>query len=299
MSTTPDYDAHESNQSTRNREDFLVHTCKRFEGRVALITGAARGQGRNHAVRLAEEGADVVLLDACQEVETLGYDLATPTDLEETARLASAAGARVIAEQVDVRDTAALEGLVSQTMTSFGRLDVVLANAGIAGSFPIADLTDAIWQDMIDINLTGVFRTVRATVPHLGPGGSIVITSSIAGMKGLANNTHYTAAKHGVVGLMRSLANEVAPQGIRVNCVNPTNVDTRMLFNDAIYRLFRPDLESPGREDVEDIMKGMHPLPTGWVDVDDVSNAVLFLASDEARHVTGVALPVDAGALIQ
>jgi (+)-trans-carveol dehydrogenase len=270
----------------------------RFDGKVALVTGAARGQGRNHALRLAEEGADLVLVDACQDVETLGYDLATPADLEETARLVKAAGARVIAEQVDVRDGAALDAVVARTIAELGRLDVVVANAGIAGSFAIADLTDAIWQDMIDINLTGVFKTVRATVPHLGSGGSIVITSSIAGMKGLANNTHYTAAKHGVMGLMRSLANEVAPRGIRVNCVNPTNVDTRMLFNDAIYKLFRPDLESPAREDVEEIMRGMHPLPTGWVEVDDVSNAVLFLASDEARFVTGVALPVDAGATI-
>lgn len=271
----------------------------RFTGKVALVTGAARGQGRNHALRLAEEGADVVLVDSCQDVDTLGYDLATPSDLEETTRLVKAAGARVIAEQVDVRDSAALDAVVARTVQELGRLDVVVANAGIAGSFPIEELTDAIWQDMIDINLTGVFRTVRAAVPHLGSGGAIVITSSIAGMKGLANNTHYTAAKHGVMGLMRSLANEVAPRGIRVNCVNPTNVDTRMLFNDAIYRLFRPDLDSPAREDVEDIMRGMHPLPTGWVEVDDVSNAVLFLASDEARFVTGVALPVDAGATIQ
>lgn len=271
----------------------------RFVGKVALVTGAARGQGRNHALRLAEEGADVVLVDACRDVETLGYDLATPADLEETTRLVKAAGGRVITEKVDVRDSAALDAVVARTVQEFGRLDVVVANAGIAGSFPIAELTDAIWQDMIDINLTGVFKTVRAAVPHLGSGCAIVITSSIAGMKGLANNTHYTAAKHGVMGLMRSLANEVAPRGIRVNCVNPTNVDTRMLFNDAIYRLFRPDLDSPAREDVEDIMRGMHPLPTGWVEVDDVSNAVLFLASDEARFVTGVALPVDAGATIQ
>ena len=271
----------------------------RFEGKVAFVSGAARGQGRNHALRLAEEGADLVVVDACQDVETLGYDLATPEDLAETVRLVEAAGAKVVADRVDVRDTAALDAVVRRGLAELGRLDVVVANAGIAGSFPITELTDDIWQDMIDINLTGVFKTVRATVPHLGSGGSVVITSSIAGMKGLANNTHYTAAKHGVMGLMRSLANEVAPRGVRVNCVNPTNVDTRMLFNDAIYRLFRPDLEAPAREDVEEIMQGMHPMATGWVEVDDVSNAVLFLASEEARYITGVALPVDAGATIQ
>jgi (+)-trans-carveol dehydrogenase len=271
----------------------------RFTGKVALVTGAARGQGRNHALRLAQEGSDLVLVDVCQEVETIGYDLASPGDLEETVRLVKAAGARVIAEQIDVRDSAALDAVTSRAMQELGRLDVVVANAGIAGSLPITELTDSVWQDMIDINLTGVFKTIRAAVPYLESGAAIVITSSIAGMKGLANNTHYTAAKHGVMGLMRSLANEVAPRGIRVNCVNPTNVDTRMLFNDAIYRLFRPDLESPAREDVEEMMRGMHPLPTGWVEVDDVSNAVLFLASEEARYVTGVALPIDAGATIQ
>jgi (+)-trans-carveol dehydrogenase len=271
----------------------------RFTGKVALVTGAARGQGRNHALRLAQEGSDLVLVDVCQEVETIGYDLATPDDLEETVRLVKAAGARVIAEQIDVRDSAALDAVTSRALQELGRLDVVVANAGIAGSLPITEVTDSVWQDMIDINLTGVFKTIRAAVPYLESGAAIVITSSIAGMKGLANNTHYTAAKHGVMGLMRSLANEVAPRGIRVNCVNPTNVDTRMLFNDAIYRLFRPDLESPAREDVEEMMRGMHPLPTGWVEVDDVSNAVLFLASEEARYVTGVALPIDAGATIQ
>ena len=272
---------------------------ERFAGKVAFVTGAARGQGRNHAVRLAREGADLILADACADVASIGYDLATEADLAETVKLVEAEGRRVVAERVDVRDGAAVRALVDRGVAELGRLDVVLANAGIAGSEPMVDMADATWQDMIDINLTGVFKTIRAALPHLTAGSAIVITSSIAGFKGLANNTHYTAAKHGVMGIMRALANEVGPQGIRVNCVNPTNVDTRMLFNDAIYRLFRPDLEAPAREDVEEIMKGMHVLDRGWVELDDVSNAVLFLASEDARYVTGVALPVDAGALIR
>ncbi|RBY83660.1 SDR family mycofactocin-dependent oxidoreductase [Geodermatophilus sp. TF02-6] len=269
----------------------------RFEGKVAFVTGAARGQGRNHAVRLAEEGADVVALDICSGIGSIGYDLATPADLAETVRQVERLDRRVVAGEVDVRDGAAVRGLLDEAVAELGRLDVVVGNAGIAGSAPLVELSDEAWADMIGTNLTGVFQTCRAAVPHLGRGGSIVLTSSIAGVKGLPNNAHYTAAKHGVMGLMRALANELAPSGIRVNCVNPTNVDTRMLFNDAIYRLFRPDLEHPGRGDVEDIMRGMHPMDTGWVEPDDVSNAVLFLASDEARYITGAALPVDAGAL--
>ncbi len=272
---------------------------QRFAGKVAFITGAARGQGRNHAVRLAREGADLILADACADVASIGYDLATEADLAETGKLVEGEGRRVVSDRVDVREGAAVRALVDRGVAELGRLDVVIANAGIAGSEPMADMSDATWQDMIDINLTGVFKTIRAALPHLTAGSSVVITSSIAGMKGLANNTHYTAAKHGVIGIMRALANEVGPQGIRVNCVNPTNVDTRMLFNDAIYRLFRPDLEMPGRADVEDSMKDMHALDRGWVESDDVSNAVLFLASEEARFITGAALPIDAGALIR
>lgn len=272
---------------------------QRFQGKVAFVTGAARGQGRNHALRLAQEGADVVLADACADVATVGYALATEEDLAETVRLVEQQDRRAVAGRVDVRDGAALRELVGRGVAELGRLDVVVANAGVGGSAPMAEMSDETWQDMIDINLTGVFKTVRAALPHLSAGASIVLTGSIAAAKGLPNNTHYTAAKHGLVGIMRALANEVAPQGIRVNCVNPTNVDTPLLFNDAIYKLFRPDLEAPGKDDVVDIMRGMHALDTGWVEPDDVSNAVLFLASDEARFVTGAMLPVDAGALIR
>lgn len=270
---------------------------RRFEGKVAFVTGAARGQGRNHALRLAEEGADLILLDACSDVSSIGYELATLAEFEETVAAVEARDRRVVHAPVDVRDGVAVQALVDRGVAELGRLDVVVANAGIAGSAPLAELSDQAWQDMIDINLTGVFKTCRAVVSHLGGGGSIVLVSSIAGLKGLPNNTHYTAAKHGVVGFMRSLANELGPSGVRVNCVNPTNVNTRMLFNDAIYRLFLPDEQAPGRAQVEPLLFGMHALPRGWVEPDDVSNAVLFLASDEARFITGITLPIDAGAV--
>lgn len=275
---------------------------KEYEGKVAFVTGAARGQGRNHAVRLAREGADVIALDLCAPVGGAPYDMATLDDLDETVRLVEAEGRAIHAEQADVRDSDAVASVLARGVERFGRLDVVVANAGIAGSYGVEDLTDAIWRDMIDINLTGVWNTVKASVPHIrssGHGGSIVLISSIAGLKGLPNNAHYAAAKHGVLGIMRSLANELGPEGIRVNAVLPTNVDTRMLLNDAIYKLFLPDAENPTREDVEPLFHGMHALDVGFVQPDDVSNAVLFLGSDKSRYVTGIAMPIDAGALIK
>lgn len=271
-------------------------------GRVAVVTGAARGQGRNHAVRFARQGVDVIGIDRCAPVDGAPYDMAVPEDLAETERLVAEAGARMVAVEADVRDPAALAEALRRGVDEFGRLDIVVANAGIAGSYAVADLTDEIWRDMIDINLTGVWNTVKAALPHVragGRGGSIVLISSIAGLKGLPNNAHYAAAKHGVLGIMRSLANELGPEGIRVNAILPTNVDTRMLLNDAIYKLFLPDSPAPTREDIEPMLHGMHALDVPFVEADDVSNAVLFLTGPQARYVTGVALPIDAGALVK
>ncbi|NCL77191.1 mycofactocin-coupled SDR family oxidoreductase [Rhodococcus sp. YH1] len=273
-----------------------------FDGMVAFVTGAARGQGRNHAVRLAREGADIIAIDLCAPVQGAPYDMATRADLDETVRLVQAEGQQIVATEADVRDSAAVAKAVATGVERFGRLDVVVANAGIAGSYPVEDLTDEIWRDMIDINLTGVWNTVKASVPHLragGRGGSIVLISSIAGLKGLPNNAHYAAAKHGVLGVMRSLANELGPEGIRVNAVLPTNVETRMLLNDAIYKLFLPDEPQPTREQVEPLLHGMHALDVPFVQPDDVSNAVLFLAGAESRYVTGITMPIDAGALVK
>lgn len=274
----------------------------RFEGRVVLITGAARGQGRNHALRFAAEGADIIAVDACADVDTVGYDLATEEDLAETVRLVEKADRRIVASKTDVRNLDDLKAAVDAGVAELGRLDVVVANAGIAGSGSTHELSAQNWHNMIETNLTGVWNTTTAATPHIlagGRGGSMVLISSVAGTKGLPYNAHYTAAKHGVVGLMKSLANELGPQNIRVNTVNPTNVDTRMLLNDAIYKLFLPDEEAPTREQVVPLLHGMHVLDIPYVQVDDVSNVVLFLAGDESRYVTGISVPVDAGVLIK
>lgn len=272
----------------------------RLAGRVALITGAARGQGRSHAVRIAEEGGDVIVLDVARDLGVTNYGLATPEDLQTTIDQVRALGGRVSSAQVDVRDAAGLREAVAAGIDALGRLDIVVANAAIAGNGTVTGISDDEWQNIIDINLTGVWNTVRATVDHLsGPTGSIILINSIAGVKGLPLNSHYTAAKHGVIGLMRSWAAELGPSGIRVNAVLPTTVATPMLHNPATYRLFVPDEEEPTREQAVAVMRGMHVLPIGEVEPVDISNAVVFLASDEARYITGVALPVDGGALIK
>ncbi len=274
----------------------------RLEGKVAFITGAARGQGRSHAVRLAQEGADIIAVDLCAQMSSVGYPMATEEDLAETVRQVEALDRRIVASVADVRDSAALKGAVDEGVAQLGRLDIVLANAGIATFAPVEDLTDDMWDEMIAVNLTGVFKTVRAAVPHLkagGRGGAIVLTSSTAGIKGLANLAHYVAAKHGVVGLVKTLANELGPDMIRVNSVHPTSVNTDMIHNEETYALFRPD--KPGsevtREEAGESFKAMNILPVEWVEPVDISNAILFLVSDEGRYVTGVQLPVDAGSV--
>ncbi len=269
-----------------------------LDGKVAFITGAARGQGRSHAVRLAQEGADVVVSDACTGVAAAGYAMPTLEDLEHTAELVRQEGRRAIARQVDVRDLAGLEGLVDEARREFGRLDIVAANAGIASYGAALDLTAEVWGEVLDINLTGVWQTVRATVPLMiegGTGGSVILTSSAAGAIGLPGLVHYVSAKHGVVGMMKALANEFGQHRIRVNAVLPGTVNTDMAANDATYKLFRPDLEHPTVEDCDEFMRGLNLLPVAWLEAIDISNAVVWLASDQARYVTGVALPIDAG----
>jgi SDR family mycofactocin-dependent oxidoreductase len=271
----------------------------RVKGKVAFITGAARGQGRSHALRLAEEGADIVAVDVCDNIRNVAYAGATAEDLAETVRQVEALGRRILAVKADVRDLSALQVAADEGMSRFGRLDVVVANAGISSTFrATADLSEEEWRDMLDINLTGVWLTTKVTVPHLlagGSGGSIVLTSSAAGLRSYPNIAHYASSKHGVVGLMRTLALELGPSGIRVNSIHPTQVDTAMIMNDAMFRLLRPELASPTRDDMAPISQAMHALPMPWVQPEDISNAVLFLASEEARCITGVALPIDAG----
>ncbi len=274
---------------------------RRFEGRVAFVTGAAKGQGRSHALALAAEGADLVLLDVAADIPATRYSQGTPEQLAETAHLAQELGARVVSRAGDVRDRSAVDGVVAEGLERFGRLDVVLANAGIIQLKPALELTDDDWDTMIGVNLTGVWNTVRAGLrPMLVQGsGSIVMTSSAAGVKGPPNMAHYAAAKAGVLGLMRSLANEAGPAGVRVNAVLPTTVDTDMVHWPEAYALFRPDLAEPGRADVEPVFASLNVLPVPWIEASDVTNAVLWLAGDEARYVHGVALPVDAGTVIK
>ncbi len=272
----------------------------RVEGKVAFVTGAARGQGRSHAVRLAQEGADIIAVDIAEDIESVKrfYHGATEADLAETVRQVEELDRRIVATKTDVRDYPALKQALEDGVAQLGRLDIVAANAGI---FIFGDKTDEVterdWDDVIDVNLTGVWHSVKAAIPHLraAGGGSIVITSSSAGLKGFANIAPYVASKHAVVGLMRTLANELAPDMIRVNSVHPTGVATDMILNEATYRLFAPDIENPTKEQAAEVFQAMNALPIPWVEPVDISNAVLWLASDEARYVTGVTLPVDAG----
>jgi SDR family mycofactocin-dependent oxidoreductase len=275
----------------------------RVEGKVAFISGAARGQGRSHAARLAQEGADVIAIDVCGPIDNLSYPHSTPEDLAETADLVKGLNRRIVTALVDVRDYDALKSAVDSGVEQLGRLDIIVANAGVGtDGRKLHKIRENVWQDMIDINLSGGWHTVKAGVPHVlsgGRGGSIVLTSSVGGRKAYPNTGHYIAAKHGVIGLMRAFAVELGPQMIRVNSVLPTQVSTTMLMNEQTYHLFRPDLPEPGPEDFAPISQMMHTLPVPWVDAADISNAVLFLASDESRYITGVSLPVDAGSLLK
>lgn len=275
----------------------------RVEGKVAFITGAARGQGRSHAVRLAQEGADIIALDVCTQLDGVSFPMSTPEDLAETVTLVEAEDRRIVAGQVDVRDFDEMKDLVDRGVAELGRLDIVAANAGLGSDgAPLSLMDRKTWQDTIDVNLTGVWQTVKAAVPHIvagGRGGAIVLTSSVGGLKAYPNVGHYVASKHGVVGLMRTLAIELAPDRIRVNSVHPTQVDTPMLMHEGTYRMFRPDLENPGKDDMAVVSQMMNTFPVPWVEALDISNAVLFFASDEGRYVTGVPLPVDAGAMLK
>jgi (+)-trans-carveol dehydrogenase len=275
----------------------------RVEGKVAFITGAARGQGRSHAVRLAQEGADIIAIDICKPIETVQIPLSSPEDLAETADLVKGQNRRIYTAEVDVRDYDALKAAVDAGVEQLGRLDIIVANAGIGNGGATLDKTsERDWTDMIDVNLAGVWKTVKAGVPHIlagGRGGSIILTSSVGGLKAYPHTGHYVAAKHGVVGLMRTFAVELGQYNIRVNSVHPTNVNTPLFMNEGTMKMFRPDLENPGPEDFAPVAQMMHVLPIGWVEPEDISNAVLFLASDEARYVTGVTLPIDAGSCLK
>ena len=274
------------------QEEEARQVAGKLEGKVAFITGAARGQGRSHAIRLAREGADIIAVDLCGQIDTVPYPMATPADLAETVKEVEALDRRILAREADVRDEAGLRAAFEAGVAELGPVDIVLANAGIA---PMSlHETHGAWQDAIDVNLTGVFNTVETAIPSMierGAGGAIVLTSSTAGINGIGGPTRgglgYTAAKHGVVGLMRSYANNLAPHSIRVNSVHPTGVNTPMVVNEAMQEFLEHD------PSLSNAMANALPVP--MVEPVDISNAILWLVSDDARYVTGVTLPVDAG----
>jgi len=271
-----------------------------LDGKVAFVTGAARGQGRSHARRLAEEGADIIAIDACATPDWLSYPLATEADLAQTVKVVESLDRRIVARRADVRDLGAVRAALAAGVAELGgRLDIVCANAAIISQpGPTWEIDLGQWRELVDVTLTGVFVTVKAAIPHMiaaGNGGCVVLTSSGAALISGAGLADYKAAKAGVLSLTRTLACELAGHFIRVNAICPTAVDTPMIQNERLYRLFRPDLDNPGKEDVKAGFQAMNLLPIPWIDPVDVSNAIVWLASDAARYVTGVTLPVDAG----
>lgn len=278
----------------------------RVQGKVAFVTGAGRGQGRSHAVRLAEEGADIIAVDMCQDVATTKYPLATPEDLQETVRLVEKLDRRIVAVQADVREAAQLRAAVDQGLAELGRLDIVVAQAGIAplgGEPPLQA-----WTDVVNTNLIGTINAIQAALPHLTEGASIIATGSNAALMNHAivdvpgsdpGGTGYAFAKRALSEYVHELATNLAPRGMRANVVHPTNVNTPMLQSPPMYRSFRRDLENPTREDAELAFPAMQAMPIPYVEPVDISNAVLFLASDEARYITGVQLRVDAGGYLK
>jgi SDR family mycofactocin-dependent oxidoreductase len=273
----------------------------RLEGKVAFITGIGRGQGRSHAVRMAEEGADIIGVDALNSHETIPYPMADSADLDETIRLVEKYDRRIVAHRADVRDREALAAALADGVAQLGgRLDIVAANAGVSPlGGPLWELSSDEWDEVIGINLKGVFNTLAVSIPVMlaaGNGGSIIATSSGAALRNPPGLADYNASKHGVIGLAMTAANELAAQGIRVNAVCPGTVDTPMVSaNSGTWKLFRPDLDNPTLEDARPVFASIMPMGQPWIAPEDVSNALVWLASDEARYVTGIVVPVDQG----
>ncbi|MDJ0489980.1 mycofactocin-coupled SDR family oxidoreductase [Rhodococcus qingshengii] len=278
----------------------------RLEGKVAFITGAARGQGRSHAVRLAQEGADIIAVDICEQIESNPYPLATPEDLDETKRLVERLDRRIVTAKADVRERSQLRDALGAGVAELGRLDIVLANAGIL-PMAMGDPDPLDFVDATDVDLLGVMNAVAVALPHLPDHSSIVVTGSTAAMlPGTTDNpamgpgsAGYGWAKKTLMGYVEQMALHLAPKFIRVNCVHPTNVNTHLLHNDGLYSMFRPDLENPTREDVGPAFTTFQAMPIPYVEPVDISNLMLFLASDESRYITGQQIRVDAGSLLK
>jgi SDR family mycofactocin-dependent oxidoreductase len=278
----------------------------RVEGKVAFVTGAARGQGRSHAVRLAEEGADIIAVDVCHDIDSIGYPMARPEDLEETANLVEKTGRGIVTAQADVRDSSQLQQALERGIAEFGKLDIVVAQAGVAGMF--GDPPLQAWRDVIETNLFGTINAIHVALPHLKEGAAIVATGSTAALMDVAKKDNpgadtggmaYITSKRLLSQFVHDLSTELAPRGIRANIIHPTNCNTDMLQSEPMYRAFRPDLENPTRADSEPLFSVQQAMPINYIEPEDISNAVLWLASDEARYVTGMQLRVDAGGYLK
>jgi SDR family mycofactocin-dependent oxidoreductase len=278
----------------------------RVQGKVAFVTGAGRGQGRSHAVRLAEEGADIIAVDRCEDFATIGYPMATAEDLEETARFVEKTGQRCVSAKVDVSDVVSLKSVLDDGVRELGKLDIVVTAAGIAGMKGSADM--AAWVDVINTNLIGTINAIQVALPHLGEGASIIATGSTAALMDVGKNDNpgtdpggsaYLHSKRLLTQYVHNLAAELAPRGIRANVVHPTNTNTPMLQSAPMYKSFRPDLENPTKDDAEPVFYVQQAMKVPWVEPEDISNMVLFLASDEARYITGTQQRVDAGGYLK
>jgi SDR family mycofactocin-dependent oxidoreductase len=276
----------------------------KLDGKVAFITGAARGQGRSHAVRLAEEGADIIAVDICAPISSMNYPNASPEDLDQTVKEVEATGRKIIARQADVRLREQLKDVMDEGIAAFGHVEVVLANAGICPGRD--DTLCGGFVDATDVDLIGAMNTVAVSLPHLQAGASIVVTGSTAGMMkgttemmGNTGGVGYSWAKQTVIRYVEVLALQLASHMIRMNGVHPTNTDTALLHNIDVYRAFRPDLENPKREDVMGSLPLMQAMPIPYIDPLDVSNLMAFLASDESRYITGMNIRIDAGAMLK
>ncbi|MDV8069329.1 mycofactocin-coupled SDR family oxidoreductase [Rhodococcus sp. IEGM 1366] len=278
----------------------------RVEGKVAFITGAARGQGRSHAVRLAEEGADIIAVDICADFDSITYPMATPEDLEETARLVEKHGRRIVTAKADVRKVDELRAALERGVAELGQLDIVVAQAGVAGMRGEPDI--AAWSDTVDTNLVGTINAIQAALPYLGKGASIIATGSTASMIDTSKvdvpgkdlgGVAYVFSKRALSHYVHELATHLAPRGIRANVVHPTNCNTDMLHNESMYKSFRPDLENPGREDAVLSFPVQQAMQIPWVEPEDISETVLFLASEQARYVTGMQMRVDGGGYLK
>ena len=278
----------------------------RVQGKVAFVTGAGRGQGRSHAIRLAEEGADIIAVDRCEDFATVGYPMATSEDLEETAQYIEKTGQRVVTAKVDVADAARLKSALEDGVAELGGLHIVVTSAGIAGMKGSEDMPA--WVDVMNTNLIGTLNAIHVSLPHLSEGASIIATGSTAALMDVGANPNpgadpggaaYLHSKRLLSQYVHSLAAELAPRGIRANVIHPTNCNTPMLQSEPMYRSFRPDLEHPTKDDAEPVFYVQQAMKVPWIEPEDISNMVLFLASEEARYITGTQQRVDAGGYLK